>query len=469
MPQTAHRTLLWFRHDLRLADNPALREACARGAVIPVFLWTPHEEGDWPPGAASRWWLHRSLQALAKDIATRGGALRVVKSDRKGALALLQQLLRETSADGVCWNRRYEPAVIDRDRHVKAALREAGHWAESFNAALLEEPWDVRNQAGKPFQVFTPYWKRALQGLDPPEPLPKPRRWPADELPVASLSETTRAIDALALRPDIAWDAGFAATWHPGEAGAHERLEHFLEGPVKRYAGDRDRPAVEGTTRLSPHLHFGEISPRQIWHATLARRGRGVERDGRFLTEIGWREFAHHLLFHFPQTPTRSLRADFEHFPWVDDAEALKAWQRGRTGMPLVDAGMRQLWHEGWMHNRVRMVVGSFLVKNLQINWVHGARWFWDTLVDADLANNTLGWQWVAGCGADAAPYFRVFNPTAQQEKFDPDNEYVHHWVPESAGTGRYVEPIVGLGASRIAALKAYEEMKNAAQRAASS
>jgi deoxyribodipyrimidine photo-lyase len=463
------RTLLWFRQDLRLADNPALHAAMERGAVIPVFLWTPHEEGEWPPGAASRWWLHHSLYALATDIAARGGSLLVRTHAGHGALELLQQLLRETGADGVCWNRRYEPAAIERDRRVKAALREQGLWVESFNGALLEEPWEVRNQAGRPFQVFTPYWRRALEVIAPAEPLRAPVRWPNGDAPPAMPAEDISAIDALELLPKVSWDAGLTATWRPGEAAATQRLERFLAGPVQDYDTDRNLPAVDGTSRLSPHLHFGEISPRQIWHAAArAAAGAGqplAHREWQFLTEIGWREFAHHLLYHYPHTPTQPLRKEFEHFPWENDAADLTAWQRGRTGIPMVDAGMRQLWHEGWMHNRVRMIAASFLVKNLQISWVDGARWFWDTLVDASLANNTLGWQWVAGCGADAAPFFRVFNPDTQRGKFDPDGGYVNRWVTKAGDPLPYPKPMVNLKTSRITALAAYEAMRKATKK----
>jgi deoxyribodipyrimidine photo-lyase len=465
------RTLLWFRQDLRLADNPALQAAMARGAVIPLFLWTPHEEGDWPPGAASRWWLHHSLQSLAADIAARGGTMLVRSSNERGALDLLRELLAQTGADGVCWNRRYQPAAIERDQRVKTALRQAGFWAESFNAALLEEPWQVTNQSGQPFKVFTPYWKRALRTLNPGTPPSAPVKWPvADAATAGEDGAAARgAIDALGLLPAIRWDQGMAATWQPGEAGASQRLTRFLEAAVHNYGNDRNLPGIEGTSRLSPHLHFGEISPRQIWHAAAkaaARAGSKPDefRNWQFLAEVGWREFGYHLLYHFPHTTTQPLRGEFAHFPWEDDAEALRAWQQGRTGIPLVDAGMRQLWHEGWMHNRVRMIVGSFLVKNLQIHWLEGARWFWDTLVDADLASNTLGWQWVAGCGADAAPYFRVFNPDTQREKFDADGAYVRRWVPEVDDPTRYRQPIVGLAASRIAALAAYETMRQTAR-----
>jgi deoxyribodipyrimidine photo-lyase len=342
-------------------------------------------------------------------------------------------LLRETGAQAVFWNRRYEPAIIARDQKIKQALRESGMEAESYNAALLHEPWTVRNKSEKPFQVFTPFWKHCLTLEEPGEPLAAPttlaapKAWPRS----AQLAD-------FQLEPRIDWAAGFRATWQPGAAGAFAQLDRFLDHAVLRYTEDRNRPDLTGTSRLSPHLHFGEISPRQIWHrvrhfAEANNISPAQWRGWQYLSEVGWREFAHHLLFHFPQTIDRPLRADFERFPWKLQEDWLAAWTRGATGYPLVDAGMRELWHTGWMHNRVRMVVGSFLVKNLLISWTEGARWFWDTLVDADLAQNTLGWQWISGCGADAAPYFRIFNPISQGEKFDPRADYVRRWVPELA------------------------------------
>lgn len=448
-------TLLWLRLDLRLADHPALQAALARGGpVIPVFLWAPHEEAPWEPGAASRWWLHRSLAAL-QDALERCGSRLILRKVAPGgsSLAALRGLLRETGADAVHWSRRYEPAVIARDRHIKDTLRGESVEVRSFNAALLTEPWDIQNLSGKPFQVFTPYWRKVSAGLNPPPPAPAPERlpapaeWPSSE-PLASLG----------LLPTLPWATGFDEVWQPGEDGAARNLAAFLDGPVRDYGDRRNLPGERGTSRLSPHLHFGEVSPRQVWHA--APRWRGSQ----FMAEIGWREFAHHLLYHFPHTTDAPLRADFARFPWREDAAHLRAWQRGRTGVPMVDAGMRELWHTGWMHNRVRMVVGSFLVKNLRLHWLEGARWFWDTLVDADLASNTLGWQWCAGCGADAAPYFRVFNPESQAAKFDPHGAYRTRWVPEALPSpmmddgprSAYPAPIVDLKASRVAALEAF-------------
>jgi deoxyribodipyrimidine photo-lyase len=415
-------TLVWFRNDLRLADNPALTHACATGGpVIPVFLRSPEEEGDWPDGSATRWWLHHSLASLSSNLADKGSRLIV----RRGpALETLRELARETGATRVVWNRRYEPTSIQRDTRIKSALKNDGLAAESFAANLLFEPCDIRNKAGTPFKVFTPFWRHCLSlGTPaPPQPAPAsiaaPAHWPASQ-----------GLEALSLLPTIPWDTGFREEWTPGEAGAEHVLDEFLPERMPAYNAERDRPDRPGTSRLSPHLHFGEIGPRQLW-ARAAARGAA---SGPYLRQLVWREFAHHLLYHFPDTPTAPLRPEFDHFPWEDDPAGLRAWQRGLTGYPIVDAGMRQLWHTGWMHNRVRMIAGSFLVKDLLISWRRGAEWFWDTLVDADLANNTLGWQWIGGCGADAAPYFRIFNPVMQGEKFDPDGAYVRRWVPELA------------------------------------
>jgi deoxyribodipyrimidine photo-lyase len=333
----------------------------------------------------------------------------------------------------VFWNRRYEPTVRQRDAAIKAALRAEGLTVESFNAGLLFEPWEVETKAGKPFQVFTPFWKACLARPEPAELLRPPQRTPApEEWP------ETLTLAQLELEPDIDWAAGIRAAWRPGCQHATAQLDHFLDQALCGYAHDRDRPDMMGSSRLSPYLHFGEISPRQVWHTVQdaglmpGQAGTAQGADA-YLRELGWREFAHHVLYHFPHTMTRPLRSDFAAFPWRDDSASLKAWQRGRTGYPLVDAGMRELWTTGWMHNRVRMVVASFLVKHLLLPWQAGAAWFWDTLVDADLANNTLGWQWAAGCGADAAPYFRIFNPIMQGQKFDPQGAYVRRWIPELA------------------------------------
>jgi deoxyribodipyrimidine photo-lyase len=420
--------LVWFRRDLRLTDQPALQAAAAAcDAIVPVFVHAPEEEAPWQPGAASRWWLHHSLLAL-DDSLRRLGARLIVR--RGPALAALVTLARETGAQAVFWNRVYEPALIARDTKIKQALTVEGLRAESFNALLLREPWEVMREDRAPYKVFTPYWKASL-ALAPPEPPSGRPRLRPDALRLASAP-----VDSLGLLPRIRWDSGLARNWTPGEAGATRRLRLFAERLLAGYPGTRDEPAVDGVSRLSPHLHFGELSPRQLWHTVqaAAMEGRNERQAGAYLRQLAWRDFAHHLLYHFPRTPEHPFRPEFQSFPWRGhDTPLWQAWTRGLTGIPLVDAGLRELWATGWMHNRVRMNVASWLTKNAGIHWLEGARWFWDTLVDADLANNTLGWQWTAGCGADAAPFFRIFNPVLQGRRFDAKGGYVRRWLPELA------------------------------------
>ncbi|MEJ0036220.1 MAG: deoxyribodipyrimidine photo-lyase [Gammaproteobacteria bacterium] len=461
-------TIVWFRQDLRLADNPALDAAVKRGEpIIPLYIWAPGDDGDWPPGAASRWWLHHSLEALDESLRERGSRLILAEGP---ASTVLAKLAGQTGATAAYWNRRYEPAAIACSATVKKSFASRGVQTASFNSTLLAEPWDILNLSGKPYRVYTPYMRRMVHDLDPspvlrtPAKLKSPSQWPQ-----------SASLPALNLIPRIEWCTGIADRWRPGEEGAQARLERFLANALAHYNQDRDKPAVDGTSGLSPHLHFGEIGPRQIWHA-LGAKGR----NSTFLHELIWREFAYHLLYHFPETTTKPLRPEFAAFPWKKNPKQLKAWQRGHTGVPMVDAGMRELWTTGVMHNRVRMIVGSFLVKNLLQPWQEGARWFWDTLVDADLAANTLNWQWVAGSGADAAPYFRIFNPVTQGERFDPEGEYVRRWVPEVAGFANHAihgpwrksrrnlkpgpEPLVDLAESREAALDAYADMRRRAK-----
>jgi deoxyribodipyrimidine photo-lyase len=427
---SAAPVIVWFDRDLRLADNPALSAAAATGRpVVPVFIWSPEEEAPWAPGAASRWWLHRSLTSLSAALAARGSTLIVRNGPVAAALAALAA---ETGADRVFWNRRYEPAAIARDRTVEAELARRGIGAAIYAGNVLFEPGTVLNRSGRPFQVFTPFWRACLAAPPPAEPEPAPARLPASREWPASL-----AIADMRLEPEVDWAGGLREAWTPGEAAAVRAAEQFVEASMASYAVRRDLPAEPGTSRLSPYLHFGEISARQVWHR--ARLARGAEP---YLRQLAWREFSYHFLFHFPHTPQEPFRSEFRAFPWRSDAHLFQAWTRGRTGYPLVDAGMRELWHTGWMHNRVRMLAASFLVKHLLVPWREGAAWFWDTLVDADLANNTMGWQWTAGCGPDAAPYFRIFNPTLQAAKFDPAGEYVRRWVPELS-RGDYPRPIV--------------------------
>ncbi len=469
--------LVWFRRDLRLADNPALDAARhAHEHVVPVYIDAPDEEAPWAPGAASRWWLHHALAALDADLRKRGVALHVARGD---SLATLRRLARATGARAVYWNRLYEPAIVARDKHIKASLAEDGLDVHSSKAFVLFEPWEIETGQGDPYRVFTPFWRNARARLEPRPPLPAPRKLAGVGI------DGGLSIDDLGLLPRIPWDEGMRKAWTPGEAGAHEALDDFLDAAVAKYPGDRDRPDRPATSRLSPHLHFGEIGPMQIAWAVNERTRAGASatwRDGSesFLRELGWREFSQHLLYHFPHMPERNLNPKFDTFPWArKNRRVLERWRRGRTGIPIVDAGMRELWVTGTMHNRVRMLVASLLTKNLGQHWLHGARWFWDTLVDADLANNAQGWQWTAGTGVDAAPYFRIFNPVTQGEKFDPDGAYVRTWVRELADvpaklihrpwtdpailarTG-YPGPIVDLADSRGDALAKYQSLPKA-------
>ena len=475
-------TIVWFRQDMRLQDNPALAAAVSRGApIVPVYILDDAGEGHWPAGGASRWWLHHSLAALDVALRERGSRLILARGESG---AVLHELIKVTGASAVYWNRRYEPASITRDKTLKAALDIAGTEVKSFNGALLFEPHTVKNKSGGPFQVFTPFWKHCLS-----LPIEMPVKLPGGDLPALDRWPKSEELTALRLLPRLGWAERFAEIWQPGEFGAAKRLKQFVARAMDAYSDQRNNPAGAGTSALSPHLHFGEIGPRQIWAAARAlSKESGVFPSSRgaqvFLSEVGWREFAHHLLYHFPQTPRAPLREDFAAFPWQKNAQHLQAWQKGLTGYPMVDAGMRQLWQTGWMHNRVRMIVASFLVKHLRISWEDGAGWFWDTLVDADLASNTLGWQWSAGCGADAAPYFRIFNPILQGQKFDPEGHYVRRWVPElnrlsveylqapwtapvtvlaEAGVtlgGNYPHPVVEHGAARAAALAALQSIR---------
>lgn len=420
--------LVWFRQDLRLADNPALVDAlAATDSIVPVYI-LDNTGGSRAPGGAAQWWLHHALAALADAIAARGGRLILRRGDPAD---VLDALIAETGADRVYWNRCYEPQTIARDTAIKSALEARGIVAESRNASLLFEPWTIATKQGAPYQVYTPFWRACRAAPAPPVPAPAPPR--LNTPPAAS--ETLTDWDLLPTTPD--WAGGLREAWTPGAAGAAARLDTFLSEAVAAYKSDRNRPDLPKTSRLSPYLRWGEIGPRQVWHAAehaMAQAvGGAADSIEHFLKELVWREFAYHLLYHFPQMPTENLRAKFDGFPWVEDPDGLAAWQRGRTGYPIVDAGMRELWHTGWMHNRVRMIVASFLIKDLRLHWREGEAWFWDTLVDADPANNTASWQWVAGSGADAAPYFRIFNPVSQAQKFDPQGAYVRRWVPELA------------------------------------
>ncbi|MBS27775.1 MAG: deoxyribodipyrimidine photolyase [Alphaproteobacteria bacterium] len=473
--------IVWFRQDLRLTDNPALAAACANGRpVIALYILDEESEGVRPPGGASRWWLHKSLESLALSLSETGQRL-VLR--RGGALGVLKDLVRETGASSVLWNRCYEPGAIARDTAVKSVLQSAGVDVESFNASLLLEPWQIETGQGGPYKVFTPFWNRLRELHRPPTLVEPAARIPA----VPSVAGDD--LDQWSLLPDKPdWAGGLRDAWEVGEAAAQQRLSAFLDAPVADYPTDRDRPDRPGTSCLSPHLHWGEIGPHQVWRAAASLIYAGDPRSGgaeSLLRELAWRDFNHHLLFHFPTIVTANWRPKFDAFPWRDDPQGLAAWQCGQTGYPIVDAGMRELWATGWMHNRVRMIVGSFLVKDLLTDWRAGEAWFWDTLVDADLANNVGNWQWVAGSGADASPFFRIFNPVSQGEKFDPQGGYVRRWVPELADVpdkwihrpwdapadvraaanftlgGSYPRPIVDHARARVRALEIYKSLSD--------
>lgn len=420
--------VVWIKNDLRIEDNQALYSASQqKKPVYAVFIWSPEEDGAWALGGASRSWLNFSLEVMQKELAK----LHIPLVIRQGPIQnTLWEFVQEINAGTIFWNRQYEPLAFHRDLQLKAVLQKKGIHVETYKGNLLFEPWEIANQQKKPFQVFTPFWKNCMQkGIDE-TCVPKPIKQLEFPKNVTSLT-----VNDLHLLPKIHWDSGIRDHWKFGCVSAIENVRDFIRKGVDQYQEMRDFPAIDGVSKLSPYLHFGEITPRMVWRMVLSETNPQMrELRGAFLRQLGWREFAHHLLFHFPHTSEQPLRKEFSVFPWHNNKEALKAWQKGLTGYPIVDAGMRQLWKTGWMHNRVRMIVGSFLVKDLLLHWLNGARWFWDTLVDADLANNTLGWQWVGGCGADAAPYFRIFNPITQGEKFDPDGDYVKKWIPELAG-----------------------------------
>lgn len=457
-------TVVWLRDDLRTADNPALHAAADRGDVLVCYILDEVSESIRPLGGAARWWLHHSLASLDESLQTLGVPL-VLRSG--GTEEAITQLVADSGADAVFWNRRYGHAERTLDAGVKASLAGTGIEVHSFQANLLHEPWEVANGQGEPYKVFTPFWRACISRPGPRLPVEAPDtlRGPRPA------SENLGAWNLLPVKPD--WAGGLRATWTPGEPAAQTLLGEFLDGRIGDYSEARQLPDVEGTSRLSPHLRFGEVSPFQVWHAAERSRNATISDNITvFGSEIGWREFCWQLLYHNPTLATENYRTEFNAFPWREpSAQELDAWRHGRTGYPLIDAGMRQLWHTGWMHNRVRMAVASFLVKNMLVDWRIGEQWFWDTLVDADPANNAANWQWVAGSGADAAPYFRIFNPVTQSKKFDADGGYLRRWVPELRtaenvhepwkGTADcYPKPLLDLRESREEALKAYQELR---------
>lgn len=480
-PASSHApALVWFRDDLRLSDQPALLAGIESGR--PVICLFVHDDGlscGRALGGAQRWWLHHSLTALSASLERIGGRLDVVVASHDELPAIAMSL----GAAEVFWTRRYDARQIATDQRVKAALAAAGIAAASFNGQLLREPWEVANKTGGPFRVFTPFWKASQAMGDFAAPLLAPKKITAAPWPSGAPSRVQIGdLGLLPTKPD--WAGGLRATWTPGEAGAEARLSAFFKGGLAHYADERDRPDKPSTSMLSPHLRFGEISVRRVLHAARhleAQHPKFAKNVTKFASELGWREFSYHLIYHFPDFSTRNFQQRFDAFPWSSNDAHLEAWKRGRTGYPIVDAGMRELWQTGFMHNRVRMIVASFLVKHLLIDWKTGEDWFWDTLCDADVANNPAGWQWVAGSGADAAPYFRVFNPFLQGEKFDAAGEYVRRYVPELANVpdayvhrpweaprgvapANYPAPIVEHGNARERALRAFASLNPAAE-----
>lgn len=474
MASSDETSLVWLRDDLRLDDNPAL--AGAAGLVLPMtvlYILDEESEGIRPLGGAARWWLHHSLAALAADLESKGSrlVLRRGQSD-----AIVRKLAGQTKAGHIFWNRRYSQPERTIDAGLKDWAGENGIHASSFQANLLFEPWTIRTGAGGPYKVYSPFWRACMASADIRDPLDAPAALPepAASGPGVPTSDTLASWKLLPTSPD--WSTGLAETWEPGEKGAADRLADFLDGPVEDYGTGRNIPGTEGTSRLSPHLRFGEVSPFRVWREIRRRHPGKIPADvGIFRSELGWREFNWHLLYHNPDLATRNFRPAFDNFQWgrVSRSE-LATWQQGNTGYPLVDAGMRQLWQTGWMHNRVRMAAASFLVKNLLTDWRIGEEWFWDTLVDADAANNPANWQWVAGSGADASPYYRIFNPVTQSKKFDADGSYLRTFIPElqglegkqihepwTAGADGYPAPLVDLAESRERALDAYQKLKD--------
>lgn len=461
--------IMWFRQDLRTRDHAALNAAAAAGEVICLYVLDDETPGKWRWGGASRWWLHRSLQSLSKNLKF---VLRRGRAD-----AVFADVIRETGAGAVYFTRDYAPWSPDLERRVKDVCESAGATCHRFGGYLLHEPETIRNGSGEPYKVYTPFSRACFAKGEPrlPATAAKPVIWQGNVN-----SEDLQDWNLVPKHPD--WSKGFEPGWQPGEEGARTGLSSFIEDGLAHYAEGRDRPDQSITSRLSPHLHWGEISPAQCW-ATV--RGAMAKAQGKldvagekYLKEILWREFSYSILHHWPNLPEAPFRQEFAAFPWRNDPDALRKWQQGMTGFPIVDAGMRELWATGTMHNRVRMIAASFLTKDLLLPWTEGAKWFWDTLVDADIASNSASWQWVAGCGADAAPYFRIFNPVLQGEKFDPDGAYVRKWVPElhdlpsnvihrpweaqGQHSGSYPPPMIDHGFARTRALASLKQIKAA-------
>lgn len=469
----SEKIIVWFRQDLRINDNPALKAALNKGDVYPIYILDDVHAGEWKMGEASRLWLHHALDDLNTSL---DGKLALYHGD---PLAIIPRLCAQIGARQIFWNRCYEPWRTSRDSRLKEQLAQQNIVAKSYNGSLLWEPWEVMKKDATPYKVFTPYYKKGCLSAHPPAPAAGPLG-AAHFLRI----EDSLSLTDLSLLTALPWGQIIVDHWDISEQGAHERFHAFLENGLERYKRGRDFPMIKGVSRLSPYLHFGQISVHQIWQKINDLPL--DENQQHFMSELGWREFSHYLLFHFPTLPRKNFQPKFDAFPWQENPSYLSAWQQGITGIPMVDAGMRQLWQTGYMHNRVRMICASFLTKNLQIDWRMGEDWFWDCLVDADLAANSASWQWVAGSGEDAAPYFRIFNPVTQGQKFDPDGDYIRHYIPElSALDKKYIHapwmapksilnhagitlgkeyplPIIDLKNSRTEALRAYNVVKSA-------
>ena len=413
--------IFWFRQDLRISDNPALHEASKTGSILPIYIHDNKNPKDYYMGSTSECWLYYSLNSLNNTLENK------LSFYIGEPINILTKLIDEYQINQIYWNRCYEPWRINRDKSIKEKLRNNNIEINTFNGSLLWEPWETLKDDGTPYKVFTPYYRKGCSKASPPrKPLSKP-----NTLNLIADSKYSVKLDKLDLLPKISWDKKIINHWEFGETAAQKKLNNFINEGLKGYQEGRNFPRKNNVSGLSPHLHFGEISPNQVWYSAKENNDCDISDKDHFLSELGWREFSYSLLYHFPKLPHKNLQSKFDLFPWNDAEKKLEAWRRGRTGYPIVDAGMRELWQTGYIHNRIRMVVGSFLVKNLLIDWRHGERWFWDCLVDADLANNSASWQWVAGCGADAAPYFRIFNPVTQGNKFDSTGVYTRTYVPE--------------------------------------
>ena len=464
--------LHWFRQDLRLSDNPSLYHASKNNQVLPIYILDDENSGEFSMGGASRFWLHHSLKDLKESL---NQNLSIFQGD---PLKTLLEIINRNNVTSVYWNRCYEPWRIKRDTQIKSKLESKGISVFTYNGSLLWEPWTIKKNDGAPYKVFTAFFRKGcLNSKEPRKPLPR-----VNTSNFINDKNLSLNLSDLSLLPPVRWDIPMEFHWNIGEMGAYDRLSKFIDSGINHYKNGRNFPAKPFVSRISPHIHFGELSPNQAWY--LAKEKGGDKNIDHFLSELGWREFSYSQLYFNPQLPRKNLQSKFDVFPWENNPQNLLAWQKGQTGIPMVDAGMRELWLTGSMHNRVRMVVGSFLVKNLLLNWHHGERWFWDCLVDADLASNSASWQWIAGCGADAAPYFRIFNPVTQGKKFDPDGEYIRQYIPElkklpnkflynpweapkevldkaNIVIGKdYPEPIIDLKTSREKALNAFKSLK---------